>query len=85
MWEHNGNPQVNSTVADRGHTASLGLESVHSIYKGETRTSGVDLKSHGQNSEPLLYRIGLSAILLILSLEWIYPVTSTGQIGRAHV
>ncbi|WP_315794462.1 transglutaminase domain-containing protein [Paenibacillus sp. BIC5C1] len=81
MWEHNGNPQANSTVADRGHITSFGSESVHSIYKAETRTSGVELKSPGYSSEPLLYRIGLSAILLILSLEWIYPVTTTGQQG----
>ncbi|UPK44667.1 DUF4129 domain-containing transglutaminase family protein [Paenibacillus pabuli] len=81
MWEHNGNPQANSTVADRGHTARLGLESVHSIYKAETGTIGVELKNHGQSVEPFVYRIALSAILLILSMEWIYPVISTGQQG----
>lgn len=81
MWEHNGNPEANSTVADSGHTARLGLESVHSIYKAETGTIGVELKNHGQSVEPFVYRIALSAILLILSMEWIYPVISTGQQG----
>ncbi|MFX3648596.1 MAG: DUF3488 and DUF4129 domain-containing transglutaminase family protein [Paenibacillus sp.] len=40
-----------------------------------------DIKDEGYVTVPVLYRIFISAILLILSLEWIYPVTSSAQQG----
>ncbi|QOS76832.1 transglutaminase domain-containing protein [Paenibacillus sp. JNUCC31] len=81
MWEPNGKYQANSTVAGREHIIGSRLESVHSPYIAEPKTAGADMKNIGQGSEPVLYKFFISVILLILSLEWIYPVTSSGQQG----
>ncbi|MFS0873890.1 DUF4129 domain-containing transglutaminase family protein [Paenibacillus xylanilyticus] len=42
---------------------------------------GLDAKANRSKREPAVYSISISAILLLLSLEWIYPVTSSGQQG----
>ncbi|WP_339239468.1 transglutaminaseTgpA domain-containing protein [Paenibacillus sp. FSL R5-0517] len=82
MWEHNKNQEPNSTVtADKASTARLRLESVHSVVRNVNHTSLTEIKDEGSVRVPVLYRIFISAILLILSLEWIYPVTSSGQQG----
>ncbi|MFC9711689.1 DUF4129 domain-containing transglutaminase family protein [Paenibacillus sp. NPDC056933] len=81
MWEPNGNHQANSTVADRGPITGSRLEAVHSPYIAEPKKAGADMKNIGQSSEPVLYKFFVSVILLFLSLEWIYPVTSSGQQG----
>ncbi|WP_440116202.1 transglutaminase TgpA family protein [Paenibacillus sp. QZ-Y1] len=81
MWEHNGNQQPNSTVADQESTARLRIKSAHSVYKAANQTSVTDIKDEGHVIVPVLYRSFISAILLLLSLEWMYPVTSSGQQG----
>lgn len=81
MWERNGNQQPNSTVADLESTDRTRIESAHSIYKAVNQNSVTDIKDEGYVSVPILYKIVISAILLILSLEWIYPVTSSDQQG----
>uniref|UniRef100_UPI0007813265 transglutaminase family protein n=2 Tax=Paenibacillus pabuli TaxID=1472 RepID=UPI0007813265 len=81
MWEPNGTHQANATVADRGPLTSSRFESVRSPYIAEPKTVGPGLKHIGQGKVPVLYTFFVSAILLVLSLEWIYPVTSSGQQG----
>ncbi|MEK3773543.1 MULTISPECIES: DUF4129 domain-containing transglutaminase family protein [Paenibacillus] len=81
MWERNGNQQPNFTVADLESTDRTRIESAHSVYKAVNQNSVTDIKDEGYVSVPVLYKIVISAILLILSLEWIYPVTSSGQQG----
>lgn len=81
MWERNGNQQPNSTVADLESTDRTRIESAYSVYKTVNQNSVTDIKDEGCVSVPVLYKIFISAILLILSLEWIYPVTSTDQQG----
>lgn len=81
MWERNGNDRPNSTVADKESTARLRIESAHSVYEAVNKTLVTDLNDEGHVAVPVLYNIFISAILLILSLEWIYPVTSSNQPG----
>ncbi|MET1168142.1 hypothetical protein ABWV16_24160, partial [Bacillus velezensis] len=81
MWERNGNQQPNSSVADLESTARTRMESAYSVYKAVNQNSVTDIKDEGDVSVPVLYKIFISVILLILSLEWIYPVTSSDQQG----
>lgn len=81
MWERNGNDRPSSTVADKESTARLRIESAQSVYQAVNQTWVTDLKDEKHVAVPVLYNILISAILLILSLEWIYPVTSSNQQG----
>ncbi|WP_340015612.1 transglutaminase-like domain-containing protein [Paenibacillus sp. FSL K6-1318] len=80
MWEHNGNDRPNSTVVDR-ESLEANIESAHFVYQAVNQTMVTDVKGEGHVAVPVLYKIFISAILLILSLEWIYPVTSSNQQG----
>ncbi|WP_339168441.1 transglutaminase domain-containing protein [Paenibacillus sp. FSL R5-0341] len=80
MWEHNGNDRPNSTAVDR-ESVEANMGSAHSIYQAVNQTMVTDVKDEGHVAVPVLYKFFISAILLILSLEWIYPVTSSNQQG----
>ncbi|MGN7416339.1 DUF4129 domain-containing transglutaminase family protein [Paenibacillus sp. SAF-068] len=81
MWERNDNQQPNSTVTDKGSTVRMRMASVLAAHKTVNQNAVTDIKDKGGDTVPVLYRIFISAILLILSLEWIYPVTSSDQQG----
>ncbi|PQP83462.1 hypothetical protein C0Q44_01755 [Paenibacillus sp. PCH8] len=65
MWEHKPNRQSESAVKNGDGVLLHSLDSS---------------KKHNE-VEPTRYRIFICSLLLLMSMEWIYPVTSSGQYG----
>lgn len=65
MWEHSPNRHSRSSESAGG-----GL----SYFNLDNRTKETE-------AEPVKYKLFICTLLLLMSLEWIYPVTSSGQQG----
>ena len=69
MWERNHGGRGDMTVVQSAEEVSV---------------LGQGSKSQRSKREPAVYKISISVLLLLLSLEWIYPITSSGQQGSGR-
>ncbi|MBE7683904.1 DUF4129 domain-containing transglutaminase family protein [Paenibacillus sp. P13VS] len=69
MWERNHGGYGDMTVVQSAEEVSV---------------LGQGSQSQRSKREPAVYKISISVLLLLLSLEWIYPITSSGQQGSGR-